>query len=41
MDRPRLPWFVEDTGRFALKDRYRVENGTYVDGAPAITGLGC
>ena len=32
---------VEGTNRFALKDRYRVENGTYVDGAPAINVLGC
>lgn len=32
---------VEDTNRFRLVDRYRVENGTYVDGAPAINGLGC
>ena len=26
---------------FALKDTYRVENGTYADGAPAINALGC
>jgi hypothetical protein len=26
---------------FVLKDTYRVENGTYVDGAPAINALGC
>jgi len=26
---------------FQLIDRYRVENGTYVDGAPAINALGC
>jgi hypothetical protein len=32
---------VEGTSRFALKDRYRVENGTYVDGAPPINVLGC
>ena len=32
---------VEGTSRFKLKDRYRVENGNYVDGAPAINGLGC
>ncbi|HEV8045765.1 MAG TPA: hypothetical protein VGP38_11330, partial [Rubrobacter sp.] len=32
---------VEGTSRFELKDRYRVENGTYVDGAPPINGLGC
>jgi hypothetical protein len=32
---------VEGTSRFRLVDRYRVENGTYVDGAPAINALGC
>ncbi len=32
---------VEGTSRFELKDRYRVENGTYVDGAPPINALGC
>ncbi len=32
---------IEGTRRFELKDRYRVENGTYVDGAPAINALGC
>jgi hypothetical protein len=32
---------VEETNRFTLIDRYRVENGTYVDGAPAINALGC
>jgi hypothetical protein len=32
---------VEGTRRFKLVDRYRVENGTYVDGAPAINALGC
>ena len=32
---------VEGTSRFELKDRYRVENGTYADGAPAINALGC
>jgi hypothetical protein len=26
---------------FLLKDTYRVENGTYADGAPAINALGC
>ena len=32
---------IEGTRRFELVDRYRVENGTYVDGAPAINVLGC
>jgi hypothetical protein len=32
---------VEGTSRFRLVDRYRVENGTYVDGAPKINVLGC
>lgn len=34
---------VPDSNRhtFSLVDRYRVENGTYVDGAPAINALGC
>ena len=27
--------------RFELLDRYRVQNGTYADGAPAINALGC
>ncbi len=27
--------------RFELLDRYRVKNGTYADGAPAINALGC
>jgi hypothetical protein len=32
---------VEETNRFTLIDRYRVENGAYVDGEPAINALGC
>jgi hypothetical protein len=32
---------VEGTQRFELMDRYRVENGAYADGAPAINALGC
>lgn len=32
---------VEETGRFRLIDRYRVENGAYADGAPAVNVLGC
>lgn len=32
---------IEGTSRFELKDRYRVENGTYVNGKPAINALGC
>lgn len=31
----------DGTYDFQLIDRYRVENGTYVDGAPAINALGC
>ena len=31
---------VEGTRRFKLIARYRVENGTYADGAPAINALG-
>ena len=27
--------------RFELLDRYRVENGAYADGAPAVNALGC
>lgn len=27
--------------RFELADRYRVENGAYADGAPAVNALGC
>ncbi len=27
--------------RFELLDRYRVQNGTYADGAPAVNVLGC
>ena len=32
---------VECTNRFALKDTYRVENGTYTDSAPDTNALGC
>ena len=32
---------VEGTDGFELKDTYRVENGTYADGAPALNALGC
>lgn len=32
---------VEKTGEFTLIDTYKVENGAYADGAPAVNALGC
>jgi hypothetical protein len=32
---------IEGTRHFKLLDRYRVQNGTYANGAPAVNALGC